>query len=177
MSATFGKNHRPIFVGVETKQANRRRKNIPPAAELAERIRDTGATVQGLADEFGVSKSKVARDLNDAGYRSNGQPTFQARQVSTDNARLPHLSHSFMASNDLAAGACVGHDDPELWFPTTVLERNTRGEYAKTVCRSCPVRLACLARALEEEEPALRFGIRGGLDEDERAELAENGAA
>jgi hypothetical protein len=41
-------------------------------------------------------------------------------------------------------------------------------KYAKGLCLSCPVRTACLAWALDKPEP---YGVWGGLDEKERAEL------
>ncbi len=44
-------------------------------------------------------------------------------------------------------------------------ERDFREARAKAVCESCPVRRECLDYALEN---SLRYGIWGGLDEDER---------
>ncbi|WP_350205417.1 WhiB family transcriptional regulator [Streptomyces sp. 2P-4] len=41
-------------------------------------------------------------------------------------------------------------------------------EYAKSFCRRCPVRSTCLQHALTFRE---EYGVWGGLDEDERAEL------
>jgi WhiB family redox-sensing transcriptional regulator len=46
-------------------------------------------------------------------------------------------------------------NDPELFFA----ESPADVEYAKTLCNSCPVRLACLAGALERHEP---WGVWGG---------------
>jgi WhiB family redox-sensing transcriptional regulator len=40
---------------------------------------------------------------------------------------------------------------------------------AKAICETCPVRLACLAFALERNE---KFGVWGGLTEKERARLS-----
>jgi len=45
--------------------------------------------------------------------------------------------------------------DPELWFA----EQNAQVEHAKSLCRACPLRAACLAGALEREEP---WGVWGG---------------
>ena len=45
--------------------------------------------------------------------------------------------------------------DPELWFA----ESPARLEEAKTFCRECPVRAACLAGALDRAEP---WGVWGG---------------
>lgn len=181
---TFNDRGNQGFDGLELKQANRRRKSIPSAGALAARIRDGDATAASLAAEFSVSKSKVARTLNDAGFRGNGEPTFQTRRVSLAEARLPQVSHTYVADDyRLSGAACVGAD-PELWFPSTVREREVNGRLAKAICNgddgrpACPVREACLSRALEEEAAdGLRWGIRGGLDESDRAVLAEDGAA
>jgi WhiB family transcriptional regulator, redox-sensing transcriptional regulator len=45
--------------------------------------------------------------------------------------------------------------DSELWFADTPAELET----AKSLCRQCPARLACLAGALERREP---WGVWGG---------------
>lgn len=45
--------------------------------------------------------------------------------------------------------------DPELWFA----ENPTDLETAKSLCAECPVRLACLAGALQRREP---WGVWGG---------------
>lgn len=46
-------------------------------------------------------------------------------------------------------------NDPELFFA----ESPADVEYAKTLCATCPARLACLAGALERGEP---WGVWGG---------------
>ena len=45
--------------------------------------------------------------------------------------------------------------EPELFFA----ESPADVEYAKSLCRDCPVRAACLAGALERREP---WGVWGG---------------
>lgn len=45
--------------------------------------------------------------------------------------------------------------DPELYFA----ESPSDVELAKSMCRTCPVRLECLANALERREP---WGVWGG---------------
>ncbi|MDT4910907.1 MAG: WhiB family transcriptional regulator, redox-sensing transcriptional regulator [Pseudonocardiales bacterium] len=52
--------------------------------------------------------------------------------------------------------------DSELWFAETPTDL----EVAKTFCRQCPARLACLSGALERREP---WGVWGG-------EIFERGA-
>ena len=46
-------------------------------------------------------------------------------------------------------------NDADLWFA----ELPADVEHAKSLCRSCPVRSACLAGALERAEP---WGVWGG---------------
>jgi WhiB family redox-sensing transcriptional regulator len=70
----------------------------------------------------------------------------------------------------LAGAACKGADlglffGPDAEFVTARQEREAAG---KAICAGCPVRLDCLDYALERDE---RFGIWGGLNEDERRAL------
>ena len=58
---------------------------------------------------------------------------------------------------------CLGVD-PDLFFP----ERGASTREAKSVCRSCEVRVDCLEYALDHGE---KFGIWGGLSERERRRL------
>lgn len=52
--------------------------------------------------------------------------------------------------------------DPDLWFSEAAAEL----ELAKSLCAECPVRVECLAGAVEREEP---WGVWGG-------EIFERGA-
>lgn len=69
---------------------------------------------------------------------------------------------------------CVDHD-PEYWFPPTGGGRDpgsrmlVKARAAKAVCADCPVRTECLTYAFETDQ---RYGVWGGLDEFERADLA-----
>lgn len=64
--------------------------------------------------------------------------------------------------------ACRG-EDLDLFFGLDGErgpQRDKREAAAKAVCAPCPVRLACLDHAMSRPE---RFGVFGGLNEDERA--------
>jgi hypothetical protein len=56
------------------------------------------------------------------------------------------------------------------WYPTREGDR-LEAELALSICRTCPVRRQCLADALELEVPGERYGIVGGLNPSQRAEL------
>ena len=62
------------------------------------------------------------------------------------------------------SASCRGVD-AELFFPATEEEAVP----GKAICATCPVRVACLAFALERNE---KFGIWGGLTEKERNRLS-----
>jgi WhiB family redox-sensing transcriptional regulator len=68
-------------------------------------------------------------------------------------------------------GACRGAD-PQLFFMPDGGEpealREVRETCAKDYCARCPVRQACLEWSIDVGE---RFGIWGGLNEEERAHL------
>lgn len=70
----------------------------------------------------------------------------------------------------LARAKCTDSDS-ELWFSDDPFDR----QWAKRVCRTCPVSSECLLFAMENEGPTKwhRSGIWGGLDEDERARLVK----
>jgi len=63
---------------------------------------------------------------------------------------------------------CQGHPTPDLWFADPETDLIAVME-AKSYCWRCPVRLPCLHGAQDRSEP---FGVWGGLDENEREQLA-----
>lgn len=66
-------------------------------------------------------------------------------------------------------GKCVtGDDDPDAWYPER-LKKETASDYAKELCKGCPVIDLCLEVALENREP---HGVWGGTSEDDRRQLA-----
>jgi WhiB family redox-sensing transcriptional regulator len=84
----------------------------------------------------------------------------QATEQSEQRKALPDQpSYSWQVD-----ASCRGVD-AELFFPPTEEEAGT----AKAICETCPVRLTCLAFALERNE---RFGVWGGLTEKERGRLS-----
>ena len=62
--------------------------------------------------------------------------------------------------------------DPEIFFANnkTIAGRNQQ-ELAKAICRTCPIQLICLERALQFQQDSGEqlHGIFGGLTEEERA--------
>lgn len=65
--------------------------------------------------------------------------------------------------------ACRGMDSG-TFFPVT----EEAAEPAKKVCFKCEVRMPCLQYSFEQRE---RYGVWGGVDEHERAELFRRGLA
>lgn len=61
--------------------------------------------------------------------------------------------------------ALCAQTDPEIFYP----EKGESSRPAKKVCAGCEVRAECLQDALDNRE---RFGVRGGLSERERRDLA-----
>lgn len=62
-------------------------------------------------------------------------------------------------------GLCVGVEDPEIFFPP---RSAGQADEAKAICSACPVKRECLRYALKAPE---EFGVWGGLDEVERADI------
>jgi WhiB family redox-sensing transcriptional regulator len=67
-------------------------------------------------------------------------------------------------------GACVGVDDPELFFP---IAADSPARLAKQICSSCPVIVECGFWAVDNPQT----GVWGGLNEKERAQLAKHKVA
>lgn len=85
-------------------------------------------------------------------------------------AGLPPLSLRELRKLIYSAPRACG-EEPELFFgpdAETPVARAERVAHARALCADCPVRLACLARALRNNE---RFGVWAGLDA-EAGELA-----
>lgn len=68
------------------------------------------------------------------------------------------------------AAACTGMD-PAAFFPAAGPTAAMAVAAAKRVCRSCPVRAACLADVMAWEPSSRRHGVVGGLSAAERQRL------
>lgn len=75
----------------------------------------------------------------------------------------PRDTRSSQPAPDWRESAACREIDPELFYPKP---GNVRGiNAAKGICAGCPVRRACLEKALAEEAGRAkdnRFGVRGG---------------
>jgi WhiB family transcriptional regulator, redox-sensing transcriptional regulator len=65
--------------------------------------------------------------------------------------------------------------DTKLWFPEERDGMPERGytalEECRRICRRCPVRERCLEEAMTDD---IRYGVWGGLTENEREQLRKN---
>lgn len=75
------------------------------------------------------------------------------------------MTHTGSVSNWRARAACLGHWD-EMHPENNVHEI----EHAKSICRPCPVRVACLRDAIRTGDN--QWGIRAGLRPNERRAVA-----
>ncbi|MBT3161448.1 WhiB family transcriptional regulator [Streptomyces sp. CHA1] len=90
--------------------------------------------------------------------------------TSTTNYPARHRSlgdHTWQADAVCQSTEC-NPVDPEIFFPNP--DETAKIATAKSLCRQCPVRRACLDAALEA---GTTDGIRGGLTEEERRPLHE----
>lgn len=82
-----------------------------------------------------------------------------------------------MSGNPLLAPAyeveeACASEDPEVMFPDNESKHSPEVRAARAVCRRCPVREACLEKAIETRQP---FGVWGGLTTREREALRRRG--
>jgi len=73
-----------------------------------------------------------------------------------------------------ADAACATSGNPEAWFPTAEADNHGEYLYAKSICKTCPVRVECLDYAITNGE---KFGCWGGLAPRERTRLVQERAA
>jgi WhiB family redox-sensing transcriptional regulator len=104
----------------------------PRRAPAAGRFDADAAALQDLAD----GDDRMARRYRSCPHRGSPRPVGHTRQRAA--SELPCQQH-----------------DPELWFA----EASTDLERAKALCSACPVRLTCLAVAVDRQAYA---GVWGG---------------
>jgi WhiB family transcriptional regulator, redox-sensing transcriptional regulator len=85
------------------------------------------------------------------------------------NSRRPGGPPVVGADPSVEAGAACAEVDTELFFT----DHATSNELAKAICAACPVREACLDRALANNE---QYGVFGGLTAKERRALGRKRA-
>ena len=92
--------------------------------------------------------------------------TWGAEEGRADNsAGGPDLLDSF-ERNEWVTEAKCRNGDPDALFVRGAQQRN-----AATVCRHCPVKMQCLADALDNN---IEFGVWGGLTERQRRALLKH---
>ena len=67
--------------------------------------------------------------------------------------------------------AACRNENPDLWYPDLSQGRRTRRALeaqAKAICHRCPIEEACLKHAIDSDQ---RYGVWGGMTEDERTQL------
>jgi WhiB family transcriptional regulator, redox-sensing transcriptional regulator len=91
-----------------------------------------------------------------AGFETGfaAQAALLETMTGTGPAAVPVTSTTAIAGVPSGCELPCG-DDPELFFA----ESPEDVEYAKSLCRSCPARIACLDGAIERREP---WGVWGG---------------
>jgi WhiB family transcriptional regulator, redox-sensing transcriptional regulator len=85
------------------------------------------------------------------------------------NSRRPGGPPTQGADPTVEAGAACAEVDTELFFTDSA----TSNELAKNICAVCPVRVACLERAVANNE---QYGVFGGLTPKERRALGRKRA-
>ncbi|MCY0921141.1 WhiB family transcriptional regulator [Streptomyces sp. H27-G5] len=93
--------------------------------------------------------------------------------MNRSSVRTPYYGADTTDVIERPRAACAD-EDPELFFPIgDTGPALLQVEEAKTVCRRCPMLMACLQGALERNESA---GVWGGLSEPERRSLKRRAA-
>ena len=87
--------------------------------------------------------------------------TINTRHIQSAN-QLPIAGQPEWYAEAACSGMTSGKNDP--WYS----QDEKQVEYAKSICRQCPVASECLAQTFQNNE---HFGIWGGLDYAERYAL------
>ncbi len=164
------------FAGVEMKQADRMRKHIPGGGELAAELR-AGATYTELAEKYGSSRQRISNRVSTSGYDFLGNNAATPSPTTTSGG----TRFTFQPQEWTHAAACAEYMPGEDWWHPEGYGLAVRHQEraAKAVCAVCPVRLQCLAYALDMDvvTPYRSEGIWGGMTGPERDKLRKGGAA
>lgn len=128
------------FAGLEMKQADRNRIDLPPASRLAAEAR-AGATPRELGEKYGVGRQRISAALNNAGWNHRGENIAKVKAAPriTNTVAAPILS-------DELDPPCRGKGD---LFTSSFLLDHRR---ARQLCRECPLALFTACRKLGESE-------------------------
>lgn len=118
-------------------------------------------------DRSEYQRHRRQRLKKEAAAHQAREAAAQLIDVMAMRAYVRSLRHN---SGDWWEAALCAQTDPELFFPPDKETERT----AKKVCGECTVRTACLAFALENDEP---WGVWGGLSEKERLKVKEQSMA
>lgn len=132
-------------------------------AELA-RLRGEGLTIAQAAAVLGISASA-------AGHYANRQLEAEREAALSSAIEWPEPSPPIPGAADWRDKvACRSHEGlffaPEGRGAEDQAQREIREAKAKSLCAACPVRPECLDEAFGAN---LKHGVRGGMDEAERA--------
>lgn len=82
------------------------------------------------------------------------------------------INFDFTSEDWMEQAACIGHN-PAWWFWDENTDRDTKHS-AVAICKSCPVRVACLDYALKTNSS---YGIWGAMTENARKTIKGNSDA
>lgn len=139
---------------------HRSKPEVPPASELAARMRD-GETLEDLGAQYDRHPDTIRQRVVTAGFSGrDGRPL-------KDPARAkPLLQRPASSDEPWRADAICAQTDPESFYP----EQGGSTREAKSVCKGCTVAAECLDYAIANDE---RFGVWGGLSERERRAISK----
>lgn len=96
-------------------------------------------------------------------------PRYHGGSLSRPIANVPAELAAAVRSPEWSGDAACRHEDPELFFPEgTAGPARSQVVRARQVCEPCPVRMQCLAFALEH---SLGYGVWGGTTPEERRSI------
>lgn len=82
--------------------------------------------------------------------------------------RKPQVDVEYERGEQWQDSALCAQTDPTMWYPEGKGQGRSPAKTAKQICAECEVSAQCLESSIENVE---RWGIWGGLDEDQRLPL------